>query len=302
MDAGRAAPRGTVTPADATPTPLGLRDRALLAAVGMLPRHAFTRAVGEIAGWPRPGLLARLAVHAFARRYRLALDEAELPLDAYPTVRELFTRRLRPGARPIATGAGVAVAPADGRVYEAGRTVRGRLIQAKGIEYGLADLLGDAGAAQPLEGGAYLAVYLSPHDYHRVHAPLGGEITGCAYVAGDLWPVNPASVASVPGLFTRNERLVIYLDTPAGRCAVVMVGATVVGRLHAVFDDEATAGRHARRLTYAMPKPIEKGAELGVFDMGSTVICCFAPGRMDLDPAIRPGLTVRVGQAVGSAT
>jgi phosphatidylserine decarboxylase len=278
---------------------VGLKDRALLAALWAVPRHALTRAVGEAAGWDRPASLARLAVAGFARRYRLDLSEAERPLEGYRTVRELFTRRLRDGVRPIAPGADVPVCPADGRIYQAGLTSGGRLIQAKGLDYALAALLADEREAATLSGGAYLAVYLSPHDYHRVHAPLGGEITGYAYVPGELWPVNPASVASVSGLFVRNERLVIQLSTPVGRCAVVMVGATVVGRLRASFDVEAGVGRKATRVVYQRPRPVEKGAELGLFDMGSTVICCFEPGRVALEARLGPGSAVRVGEAVG---
>ncbi|MHB8419447.1 MAG: archaetidylserine decarboxylase [Myxococcales bacterium] len=278
---------------------VGLKDRALLAALRAVPRHALSRAVGEAASWAQPAPLARLAVRGFAHRYRIDLAEAERPLSGYRTVRELFTRRLRGGARPVAAGDTVPVSPADGRIYQAGLAEAGRLVQAKGIDYTLAGLLADGRAAAAFQEGAYFAVYLSPHDYHRVHAPLGGEVTGYAYVPGELWPVNPASVATVPGLFARNERLVTYLATPVGRCAVVMVGATVVGLLRAAFDLEATAGRRARRVDYQRPRPIEKGAELGVFDMGSTVICCFEPGRVALDPALVPGAPVRVGGAVG---
>ncbi len=208
---------------------MGLKDRALLAALWAVPRHALTRAVGEAASWARPAPLARWAVAGFARRYQLDLAEAERSLAEYHSVRELFTRRLKAGARPVSPGAEVPVCPADGRIYQAGLSENGRLIQAKGIDYSLADLLADDRPAAALSGGAYFAVYLSPHDYHRVHSPLGGTITGYAYVQGELWPVNPASVASVRGLFARNERLVIQMSTPVGRCAVVMVGATVVG-------------------------------------------------------------------------
>jgi phosphatidylserine decarboxylase len=278
---------------------VGLKDRALLAALWAVPRHALTRAVGEAAGWARPAPLARLAVAGFARRYRLDLAEAERALEDYRSVRELFTRRLKAGVRPVAAGADVPVCPADGRIYQVGLSENGRLIQAKGIDYSLAELLADDRQAAALSGGAYLAVYLSPHDYHRVHSPLGGEITGYAYVTGELWPVNPASVSTVRGLFARNERLVIYLSTPVGRCAVVMVGATVVGRLRASFDADAGVGRKASRVVYQLPRAIEKGAELGVFDMGSTVICCFEPGRVVLDFGLGPGAAVRVGEAVG---
>ncbi|MHB1845742.1 MAG: archaetidylserine decarboxylase [Deltaproteobacteria bacterium] len=278
-------------------TELSLKDRLLLAAVRVSPRRALTRAVGEAAGWTRPGPLARLAVRGFARRYDLDLAEAELPIEGYPSVRALFTRGLRAGARTIAPGERVAVAPADGRIYEAGETREGRLVQAKGMSYTLAALLADGSLAGSLSGGAYVAIYLSPHDYHRVHFPLAGEVRALSHVAGDLWPVNPASVATVPELFARNERLVVTLDGPIGRCAVVMVGATVVGRLRATFDGERPAAI-GRRL-FDPAARVEKGQELGVFDMGSTVIVCFAPGALRLAPTVRAGAPIRVGERLG---
>ncbi len=273
---------------------LSLKDRLLLAALKVSPRRALTRAVGEAAGWTRPAPLARLAVKAFARRYALELGEAELPLGGYPSVRALFTRRLRPGARPLAGGDETAIVPADGRVYEAGETREGKLVQAKGRTYDLAALLADGPLAKRLIGGPYAAVYLSPHDYHRVHFPLGGQVEGAALVAGDLWPVNPASVATVPELFARNERLVVSLSTPVGPCAIVMVGATVVGGLRASFDPELWGRAGTRR--YAPALPAERGGELGHFDLGSTVIVCFPPGVLRLAPSIRAGARVRVGE------
>jgi phosphatidylserine decarboxylase len=282
----------------------GLRDRALLAAVRLMPRHMVTRAVGGLAGLRQPKALARLAVRRFARRYALDLDEAQKPLDEYHTVRELFTRRLKEGARPLAPGAEVPVAPADGRIYACGEQEAGQLIQAKGVQYPLAALLADEELAHGLEGGSYVTIYLSPHDYHRVHSPLSGHVSSVSYVPGDLFPVNPASAALVKGLFTRNERLVFALDTSLGPCAVVMVGATVVGRLRATFEGATADGelsfrpRRPTRRLYRPTAPIAKGAELGVFDMGSTVVVCFAPQRVRLAPGLVAGAKIALGSAL----
>jgi phosphatidylserine decarboxylase len=284
--------------------PLSLKERFSLALLHLLPRQLLSRAVGEVAGWSKPRWAARFAVRWFAGRYHLDLTEAEHPLEAYSDVRQLFTRRLRPGARPIAPGPELPVSPVDGRIYQVGISEKGELIQAKGLTYTLTGLLADAGAAARFEGGAYLAIYLSPKDYHRVHAPLGGRVSACCHVPGDLWPVNPASTSSIPDLFARNERLATYLETPLGRCAVVMVGATVVGRIRACYDPHAVPpkGRRSRgphRIDYDVPIPLAKGAELGIFDMGSTVVICFEPGRVRLRAELAPGQTLRLGQPLG---
>jgi phosphatidylserine decarboxylase len=241
---------------------------------------------------------------AFAHRYGIDLSECP-DLDVYRTFGEFFARPLRPGLRPIAQGARVPVSPVDGVVSEAGVATGGRLVQAKGVDYPAAALLADDALARTLEGGAYATVYLSPRDYHRIHFPLGGRILGWRYVPGMLWPVNPASVRTVPGLFTANERLVTVIDTPLGRCAVVAVGATIVGRVRAFYDPTVphtnVQGAGPSRRDYETPIPVEKGQELGAFEMGSTVIVMFEPGRVVLDARIVAGARVRVGEVVGAA-
>jgi phosphatidylserine decarboxylase len=241
-------------------------------------------------------------MRAFARRYGIDLGESP-GLEAYRSFGEFFARPLRPGLRPIAPGAEVVVSPVDGVVSETGLAEGGRLVQAKGIDYPAAALLADEALARRLEGGAYATLYLSPRDYHRIHFPLGGAIVGWRYVPGRLWPVNPASVRTVHGLFAVNERLVTVLDTPLGRCAVVAVGATVVGRVHPYYDPSVPhtnrAGAVPSRRDYETPLPVEKGQELGAFEMGSTVILLFEPGKVRLDPRLAPGVRVRVGEPIG---
>ena len=236
------------------------------------------------------------------RRY--GIDLAESPeLGTYGTFGEFFARPLRPGLRPIAPGSDVLVSPVDATVSEAGLSAGGRLVQAKGIDYPLAALVADEALAARLAGGAYATLYLSPRDYHRIHFPLGGRVLGWRYVPGRLWPVNPASVRTVAGLFAANERLVTVLETPLGRCALVAVGATVVGRVRALYDPAVPCtnlpGAGPRRHDYGAPLPVAKGQELGCFEMGSTVIVAFEPGRVRLDPRLAPGAAVRVGEAIG---
>ena len=279
-----------------------MNDRLFIAALRLLPKNAVSRLAGALTGWRAPAPLRLAAMRAFAERYRIDLSECP-ELDRYRTFGEFFARPLRPGRRPIAPGERVVVSPVDGVVSETGAAASGRLVQAKGIDYPAAALLGDAALARRLEGGAYLTIYLSPRDYHRIHFPLGGRVVGWRYVPGRLWPVNPASVRTVPGLFGVNERLVTVLETPAGRCALVAVGATVVGRVRAFYDPAVPwtnrVGARPRSKDYQQPIPVEKGQELGAFEMGSTVILLFERGRVRLAPGLGAGARVRVGEPIG---
>jgi len=279
-----------------------MNDHLFISALRLLPKNALSRAAGALTRWRAPAPVRLAAMRAFARRYGIDLSECP-DLDVYRTFGEFFARPLRPGLRPVAPGETVVVSPVDAVVSETGVAAGGRLVQAKGIDYTVAALLGDDDVARALEGGAYATLYLSPKDYHRIHFPLGGKVTGWRYLPGRLWPVNPASVRTVPGLFAVNERLVTILDTPLGRCAVVAVGATVVGRVQAYYDPAVprtnAPGGAPRRRDYETPLPVEKGEELGAFEMGSTVILLFEAGRVRLDPRLVPGARVRVGEAIG---
>jgi phosphatidylserine decarboxylase len=282
-----------------------MNDRLFIGALRLLPKNALSRLVGRLTDARLPGALLRPAMRAFARRYRIDLSECP-PLGTYPTFGQFFARPVLPGRRPVAPGEAVVVSPVDAVVSETGLATAGRLIQAKGIDYRVGALLGDPGLAGAFEGGAWATLYLSPQDYHRIHFPLGGRVTGWRYVPGELWPVNAASVRTVPGLFTVNERLVTLLDTPLGRVAVVAVGATVVGRVRAAYDPgvpttDQPGAEGVRGHDYAAPLPVEKGGELGAFEMGSTVILLFEPGRVRLEARLVPGARVRVGEAIGAA-
>ncbi|HEY0838976.1 MAG TPA: archaetidylserine decarboxylase [Vulgatibacter sp.] len=279
-----------------------MRDAAFLTFVKLLPKKPLSRAVGSATRLDGLESAHRAAIRAFARQYGVAVEEAELPLEAYPTFGDFFTRKLKEGLRPIAPGDDVPVSPVDGAVSHAGVAEKGRLIQAKGRDYTIAALLGDEEEGRRFSGGAYATLYLSPRDYHRFHAPLPGTILGYRYVPGHLWPVNRPSVRGVPELFAVNERVIIELQTPLGRVAMVAVGATCVGRIRLSFDDLVTnTGRPASRVRYDLPRPVRKGEELGMFEMGSTVILVFEPGKVELDGGLQPDTPVKLGQTIGRA-
>jgi phosphatidylserine decarboxylase len=277
-----------------------MNDRTFIALMGAVPKNALSRLAGVLTRWAAPRWLLDRAIAGFAGRYGIDLGECDPP-SSFRTFGEFFARPLKPGRRPIAPGEELLVSPVDGVVSETGLAEAGRLVQAKGIDYTVGALLGDHELAGRFEGGAWATIYLSPRDYHRIHFPLGGRVRGWRYVPGHLWPVNAASVRQVPSLFAVNERLVVHLDTPLGACALVAVGATIVGRVRASFDAAVPptnlSGATMQHATYAAPLPCEKGAELGAFEMGSTVILLLEPGRARL--RLASGQRVRVGEAIG---
>lgn len=260
--------------AQASQSPAALRpsmlEKALISALSVVPKKELSKTTGWLAG-----IRSRLAVRGFAERFELDMSEAERPLSEYASVLELFTRRLKPGARPLDPDPARMLSPADGRLLVNQRIEDGSLVQAKGHSYRLEALTGDDAALSTFRGGSMCTVYLSPRDYHRVHAPTAGEILGFSHLPGELWPVNAAAVQQVPGLFSTNERLITHLQTERfGRVDVVMVGATNVGRIRVSYDVVHTNdGRRSPFVhRYTKPLPCERGQELGVFELGSTVI------------------------------
>ncbi|SEK80958.1 phosphatidylserine decarboxylase [Stigmatella aurantiaca] len=277
-----------------------MNEQHFMKLMHLLPKSALSAAVGLATRLPAPAPVHRAAMKAFAKAYNVDMEEAEHSFERYSTFAEFFTRGLKPGLRPVDSGEKVVVSPVDARVSQVGYSDHGRCLQAKGIEYTVDELLGDKAAAAPFHGGAWTTLYLSPRDYHRIHAPLGGTITGYAYIPGEFWPVNPASVKNKQSLFCVNERLVTYLDTVAGKCAVVKVGATCVSRIKAAYDEVLThTGKPGKVHRYGAALPVEKGGELGRFEMGSTVILLFEPKRVKWDDSLQPETVVRLGKRIG---
>ena len=278
-----------------------VRERLLVDLVRWAPKGTFSRLVGFCAKRPIPRRLRSSLYRAFARRVGADLDEVERPLEEYRTFDEFFTRKLRPGARSIAGDEDVVVSPCDGTVSACGTAHAGVMIQAKGRDYRVFALLCDRAAADRFEGGSYVTIYLAPRDYHRVHTPLGGRVSGYHHIPGAFFPVNALAVKHIDGLFTKNERLITYLDSPAGEVAVVMVAATGVGHMTVTYDSVEThrpgRSRPAERVRFSQPPPIRRGDELGTFHLGSTVVLLFEPGRVKLEP-MTAGQRIRLGEPI----
>ena len=268
-----------------------------------LPQHGLSRLVRAATRVRTPWFKNRLT-RAFLRFYRVDLSEAATPDPcAYGSFNEFFTRALAPAARPLAAGADAVASPVDGTVSEFGAIDGDRLIQAKGRLYTLGELLAGREWAQRFVGGWFATIYLAPHDYHRIHMPCDGRLVETVFVPGRLFSVNAATARSVPRLFARNERVLTLFDGERGAFAVILVGALNVSSIATVWaGDIAPPGpRAVTRLAHANVR-LDKGAELGRFNMGSTVIVLFEPGRFRFAPDFAVGVKLRMGRAIGSLT
>ena len=276
-----------------------VKDALFLGALRLLPKNLWSRAVGAAAHAPLPRSVAQLSVRAFARMYSVEVEEAEHPIEEFANLGEFFVRRLRLGARPIDRRPGVAVSPADGRILNFGYIQDSTLIQAKGRDFRVEELLADTDDADRFRHGAWVTVYLSPRDYHRVHHPLEGEVHRARHVPGHLWPVNRLAVENIDDLFCVNERLITFVRGPAGEVATVMVGATSVGHITAAYDDrlETNRGGSGSVRNYDAPIVVSRGDELGVFHLGSTAIVLFAQGDLEFE-SLTAGMAIRMGQAI----
>jgi len=240
---------------------------------------------------PRP--LRAPVLGALARGFGCDLDEAERPLSEYPHFQAFFTRGLRPGARVLHDGP--VVSPSDGEVTSRGAVSAGRLMQVKGIEYSVGELLGDGEWARAFEGGEQVTIYLHPRNYHRVHSPIDGAVAQSCHVPGSLYPVHAGASHSRPGLFASNERLVTLVEGSGFRVAVVMVAAMGCGHVRAAYDPQAW-GRYGP-IRYAPPIPIRRGDEIGTFAMGSTVVLLVSPDGPRL-AELPPGTLLRLRAAL----
>lgn len=282
-----------------------LGERAFIGMQYLLPQHALSWLVGCIAE-SRIGILRRGLIRAFLSHYPVDMAEAADPDPLrYLSFNDFFTRRLRAGARANDADPRAALCPADGTVSQAGRIAGDTLVQAKGIDYSVTSLLGgDAALAAEFAGGHFATIYLAPHNYHRVHMPLAGTLRSARFIPGDLFSVNAATAASVPGLFARNERVSCVFDTAQGPLAVVLVGALFVGSMSLAWCGRirAEGARRVRDLSVHDPIiALDRGVELGWFNMGSTVVALFGAAGPVLADGFAEGRAVRVGERMAAA-
>lgn len=285
--------------------------RLTLAALHRLPQGLLSRLFGWFADRPIPPALRPVVLGTFVRLTGIRMEEAARPLADYPSVNDLFVRRLRSEIHEWPGDARLIASPVDGILGQFGKIRDGTLIQAKGLGYHASELLGSPGDASTFRDGCFVTIYLSPRHYHRIHTPMPGIVRRARHIAGALLPVNAAAVSSVDRLFPRNERLLVLMETAVGQLAVVAVGAYNVGRISAAFDP-SWSGSHKGWITNRSDAPpperhypggieLEEGAELMAFHLGSTVIVLAEPG-MALVPDLKEGAEIRAGTILARPT
>lgn len=242
-----------------------------------LPKNLISYLFGLLSMMPLPISVREPLYTWYGKRYHVEMTEVELPLAEYHSLQAFFTRNLKPGSRTIGQGV---VSPVDGSVEQTGELNGGVLIQAKGKQYSLAQLLQSNELAARFSGGSYATLYLAPGDYHHIHSPVDGEISTSVYVPGALWPVNEWSVETIDNLFVKNERVITIIESAKGAFALVKVGATNVGSIRTTYNDfrgnpfsqiigPAPSVLHQ---SYAPTLPVQKGSRIGSFFLGSTVV------------------------------
>lgn len=221
---------------------------------------------------PRPMLGALIS--AYSSWFGVDLSEARQEKSEFGTFGDFFARKLKDGERPVNESPSILTSPCDGTLHNFGRVdANGCIPQIKGHHYSVAELLQDDVRGADFRDGTYATIYLSPSNYHRVHAPVAGEISYCRHISGALYSVSSFFVSHMKNLFVTNERIPIYLDSGLGKVCVVMVGATIVGRIKLTFCDlETNRDGTGPEAVFSPPFTVEKGADLGAFHLGSTVV------------------------------
>lgn len=228
--------------------------------------------------------LSRKLIRTFANTYKIDIDEAEKPLEQYRTLNEFFTRRLKPNMRQIDAAAEAVVSPVDALITSCGQIDKGTIVNVKGQNYSIAELLADEQRSRAFEHGYYFVLYLSPTDYHRIHAPVAGKIVDKVHLPGKVYPVNQFGLTHMKLVLSRNERLITYIQAGERMIAAVKVGALNVSSIQYVDKNKTE---------------LERGEELAYFAFGSTVVLLAESDSFEADEGIKPDMKVRMGQRLG---
>lgn len=271
----------------------------------LLPKRLLTALVYRLAHIRVPAI-KDLLIRSFLKMYTVKLDELakSVPND-FASFNDFFIRELKSDARPIDSSTSSIVSPADGFVSAVGHIEKNMLLQAKGLDYSLEDLLAtDLHDARNFYDGSFASIYLAPFNYHRVHAPLAGELVAARFVPGTLFSVNQSTVSHLRGLFVRNERLIFHFRTTAGPCVVIFVGAMNVGSITTPWTGELRPRKgnivdNIDLQESEVSLTVDKGDLLGWFNMGSTVIVLTPPRVCAWKSGLQAGDALRMGEAIG---
>jgi len=284
-------------------THAGILDKLLTFPQYIIPQHFLSLIMYRITRcevvW-----FKNLFIRFIVKQYKVNLEEAaQTDLAAYPSFNAFFTRLLKEGVHQFPDDRKVPVSPVDGVVSQAGEIESGQIIQAKNHQYSVLELVGgDDDLASQFKTGQFATIYLSPRDYHRIHMPLKGKLLKMRYIPGDLFSVSPRTARAVPTLFARNERVVVTFDTEKGVMVMVLVGAIFVGSMETVWEGQITPsyGKAIEQWTYDGDKAItiERGQEMGRFNMGSTVVLLFGDQAEKFNDSLTETAPLRLGQAL----
>ncbi len=246
--------------------------------------------LSQLTGAVAKSTVSRVFIRSFAKTYQIHVDEAEQPLEAYRSLNDFFTRRLKAGARSIDVSSGVVVSPVDARITGIGKIEDGMMLQIKGQDYTIAEMLQDESRAQQFAHGYFFVLYLSPRDYHRIHVPINGTITEKRHLPGKVYPVNEFGLRKMKRVLSRNERLLTYIrphaDTSSatGEIAVVKVGALNVSSI---------------RFVPKLSDIVESGSELAYFEFGSTIVLLIENRHFQVRAGLEVDQVVKMGEALG---
>lgn len=277
--------------------------RLFIALQHILPQHFLSRIIWRLTRCEYKWLL-KITLPLFIRIFKVNMDEAKDPdWRNYASFNYFFTRELKEDAREISADKNTITSPVDGAVSQLGNIKDDLIFQAKGHAYSLSQLLGDRDdLSTTFKNGQFNTIYLSPKDYHRIHMPTNGILKEMIHVPGVLFSVNPTTVENVPALFARNERVICLFETPAGPMAMILVGAIFVSSIETVWHGEVTppTRKDIRNWKYDDENiSLDKGQEMGRFNMGSTVILLYANGKMDWNKELQAENKVQLGNVIG---
>ena len=281
--------------------PVSLWDKLVTFPQYLIPQHVLSLVMYRVTRcevvW-----FKNLIISTIIKQYRVNMAEAaEMNLDYYSSFNAFFTRLLRNDARAISESD--IVSPVDGVVSQVGPVISGQIVQAKGQEYSILALLGgDDALTSEFADGQFATIYLSPKDYHRIHMPVTGTLRKMRYIPGKLFSVSPRTVRAVPDLFARNERVAVTFDTDFGPIVVVLVGAIFVGSMETIWAGQITPnyGKVIQQWTYDGEQAItiEKGQEMGRFNMGSTVVVLVGKDAALFNDQVEAEATIQLGNAM----
>ena len=269
----------------------------------ILPQHWLTRIIGKMADWRRPRWLVQAAIKYYIRIYRVNMSESrQSSYRAFATFNDFFIRQLKDHARPIATHPQSIISPVDGVISQIGKLNQQQIIQAKGHNYSVRALMSDDHYANRFKSGSFLTAYLSPRDYHRIHAPFDGVLQKMVYIPGELYSVNTTTTKVVPDLFARNERVVcIFTNEQLGTYALIAIGAIIVGSIVMNWHGVVTPSRHGSITTWDYAndhRNFKRADELGYFKLGSSVILLFEHDRCQWKPHWKSGDSLHLGEVM----